>query len=606
MKAILAAGENVVMIGAMEIRDIVSRLEEIGTLLELTGENPFKVRAYQSGARALESLEEDLDTLIAEERLGEVKGIGKALTEKIITLRESGELPFYDNLRESIPDGLIEMLEIPGFGPKKIRKVHESLGIETIDELQAACESGAIAELPGFGKKSAENILSGIANRIAYGQRHLWWDVRETALPLLEGLRSLPEVERAEVAGSFRRSRETVGDLDFIVGSSKPGPIMDWFIRQPNVVEVTAHGETKSSVRFEGGLQADLRVVPDDRFVFALHHFTGSKDHNVKMRQRALSQGLSLSEWGIFNKDEEEPEGSRPYDRPLARSGIKEEADLFKALGLDYITPEMREGLDELELAESQSLPELLEYADLTGTFHNHTRASDGHNTLEEMARAAKELGLDYIGIADHSKASFQANGLDEERLLQQVEQIRALNEEAGDKAHLFAGSEVDILKDGSLDFDKSVTAQLDYCVLSVHGSMSGMSEEEMTRRIIRAIETDTGCLKILGHLTGRLLLRREGYAVNHRQVIEAAAANGVMIELNANPWRMDMDWRYWRQAAEAGVPCVITPDAHDTDHLEYLRCGVQSARKAGLTAGDVFNTQSLDSVQKLIMKHRT
>jgi DNA polymerase (family 10) len=588
----------------MEVREIVARLEEIGTLLELMGENPFKVRAYQSGARTLESLEEDLDTLIEEDRLGEVKGIGKALTEKIITLRQSGELPFYDNLRDSIPDGLIEMLEIPGFGPKKIRKVHEALGIETIDALKAACESGQISELPGFGKKSAENILKGIANRIAYGQRHLWWNVRETALPLLEGLRSLPEVERAEVAGSFRRSRETVGDLDFIVGSGKPGPIMDWFVRQPNVAEVTAHGETKSSVRFEGGLQADLRVVPDDRFVFALHHFTGSKDHNVKMRQRALGLGLSLSEWGIFDKDEEEPESGRAYDRPLAKKGIKEEADLFNALGLDYITPEMREGLDELDLAEANALPELVVQEDLKGTFHNHTKASDGHNTLEEMAAAAKAMGLDYIGIADHSKASFQANGLDEERLLKQVEQIRAINEQGGEGAHLFAGSEVDILKDGSLDFDKAVTQQLDYCVLSVHGSMSGMSEDEMTQRIIRAIQTDTGCLKILGHMTGRLLLRREGYAVNHRQVIEAAAAANVMIELNANPWRMDMDWRYWRQAAEAGVPCVITPDAHDTEHLEFLRCGIQAARKAGLTAGNIFNTQSLDDVHRIIREH--
>ncbi len=598
MRATLAERADLPFTRQMEVRKIVSLLEEVGTLLELNGENPFKVRAYQSGARALESLEEDLDRLIEEDRLGDVKGIGKALTEKIITLRETGNLPFYDKLRASTPDGLMEMLEIPGFGPKKIRKVHEALGIETMDALQAACESGAIAELPGFGKKSAENILKGIANRIAYGKRHLWWDVREVALPLLEGLRSLPQVERAEVAGSFRRSRETVGDLDFIVGSGSPGPIMDWFVRQPNVAEVTAHGETKSSVRFDGGLQADLRVVPDDRFVFALHHFTGSKDHNVKMRQRALTMGLSLSEWGIFNKDEEEPEGGKPYDRPLAKSGIKEEADLFAALGLDYITPEMREGLDELELAEEHQLPELVVFNDLQGTFHNHTKASDGYNSLEEMAEAAAGLGLEYIGIADHSKASFQANGLNEDRLARQVDQIRALNKDRGKRAWLFAGSEVDILKDGSLDFEKSVTSQLDYCVLSVHASMSGMSEEEMTARIIRAIETDTGCLKILGHLTGRLLLRREGYAVNHRRVIEAAAANGVMIELNANPWRMDMDWRYWRMAAEAGVPCVITPDAHDTEHLQFLRGGVQAARKAGLTKAQIFNTLSLDEAK--------
>lgn len=590
----------------MEVRDIAERLEEIGTLLELKGENPFKVRAYQSGARALESLEEDLDELIREERLGEVKGIGKALTEKIIELRQTGRLSFYDKLRESIPGGLIEMLEIPGFGPKKIRKVREALGIETIEALQAACESGQIAELPGFGRKSAENILNGIANREAYGARHLWWDVRQVALPLLEGLRALPEVERAEVAGSYRRARETVGDLDFIVSSSTPGPIMDWFTTREAVVEVTAKGETKSSVRFEGGLQADLRVVPDDRFVFALHHFTGSKDHNVKMRQRALSQGLSLSEWGLFQKGEEPEEGARAYERPLARAGIREEADLFGALGLDYIPPEQREGLDELELAEAHALGAPLPLDVLKGTFHNHTRASDGHHSLEEMARAAADRGLEYLGIADHSKASFQANGLNEERLLDQVEKIRAFNAQRGAAALLLAGCEVDILKDGSLDFGKEVLSRLDYCVLSVHGSMSGQSEEEMTQRLIRAMRTDTGCLKILGHPTGRLLLRREGYAVNLRQVIQAAAEAGVLIELNANPWRMDMDWRYWRLAREAGVPCVITADAHAVEDLDYLMGGILAARKAGLQPADIFNARSLDLIESALLMART
>lgn len=591
----------------MEVREIVGRLEEIGTLLELKGENPFKVRAYQSGARALESLEEDLDDLIEEDRLHEVKGIGKALTEKIIELRQTGELAFYDNLRESIPDGLIEMLEIPGFGPKKIRKVHESLGIETIDDLKEACESGKIAELPGFGKKSAENILKGIANRIAYGARHLWWDVQEVALPLLEELRELKAVERAEVAGSFRRARETVGDLDFIVSSSDPGLVMDWFTTRGNVVEVTAKGETKSSVRFEGGLQADLRVVPDDRFVFALHHFTGSKDHNVKMRQRALAQGLSLSEWGIFKKGEDPAEDDfKPTDRPLARKGIKEEKDLFKALGMDFVPPEQREGIDEIELAETGELKPPLPLDVLKGTFHNHTKASDGHNTLEEMAQAAADRGLEYIGIADHSKASFQANGLDADRLLEQVRRIRELNDSGELPARLFAGCEVDILKDGSLDFEKSVLEQLDYCVLSVHGSMSGQSEAEMTVRLIKALETDCGCLKILGHPTGRLLLRREGYAVNLRKVIEAAAANGVLIELNANPWRMDMDWRHWAGAAEQGVPCVITADAHAVEDLDYLRGGILCARKAGLQPGDIFNTQSLDQIEAAVLKARS
>lgn len=582
----------------MEVRAIAAVMERIGTLLELQGENPFKIRAYQSGARALESLEEDLDGLIEEDRLGEVKGIGKALTEKIIQLRREGQLPFYDKLVASVPPGLLEMLEIPGFGPKKILKVRTELGIETLAALQAACEDGRLAALSGFGPKSAENILRGIANREAYGRRHLWWDAEGVALPIVEGLRQLPQVVRAEVAGSFRRARETVGDLDFIVGSSDPGPIMDWFTSREGIEEVTAKGETKSSVRLAGGLQADLRVVPDERFVFALHHFTGSKDHNVKMRQRALGRGLSLSEWGLFRKDEVVEEGARAWERPLAVNTVREEADLFAALGLAYIPPERREGLDELERAEAGTLEAPLPLDVLCGTFHNHTRASDGHNSLEEMAQAAAHRGLAYLGIADHSKSSFQARGLKEDQLLAQIAEIRALNAR-GAPAWLFAGSEVDILKDGQLDFERGILEQLDYCVLSVHSSMSGMSEAEMTDRMVRAMETETGCLKILGHPTGRLLLRREGYAVEMRALLEAAARCGVLIELNANPWRMDMDWRYWRQAAEMGIGCVITADAHDTADLDYLRGGILAARKAGLTPRDVFNSLPLEAVKE-------
>lgn len=590
----------------MDAREISEVLYEIATLLELKGENPFKVRAYQSGARTLESLEEDLGTLIAEERLDAVKGIGSALTSKIISLHREGRLEFYDKLKESVAPGLLEMLEIPGFGPKKVRKVHEALGVSTIDELKRACESGALAALPGFGSKTADNLLKGIENRIAYGMRHLWWDVRAVALPLIDGLRALPQVQRAEVAGSFRRGRETVGDLDFIVSSSDPEPVMQWFVSQPGVVEVSAHGNTKSSVRLEGGLQADLRVVPDDRFVFALHHFTGSKDHNVQMRQRALARGLSMSEWGFFNKDDEQPEGTKPLDRKLAVADIREEADLFAALGMAFVPPEMREGVGEVERAADGPLPALVEFDQLHGVFHNHTRASDGHASLEEMATAAAGHGWQYLGIADHSKASFQANGLSAELLIKQVEAIRALNEAtAPGRAWLFAGCEVDILKDGSLDFGRDVTSQLDYCVVSVHASMSGLSEEEMTARMIRAIEADTGCFKILGHPTGRLLLRREGYAVHLHKLIDAAAANGVAIELNCSPWRMDMDWRYWRLAADRAVPCAINPDAHSTADLATTAHGVIAARKAGLQRSEILNTQSLGGIQKLFAASR-
>ncbi|MCC5833962.1 MAG: DNA polymerase/3'-5' exonuclease PolX [Opitutales bacterium] len=583
----------------MERAQIVDILEEIAVLLELKGENAFKIRAYQSGARAIESLEENLDALIEADELVKVPGIGKALAEKIVTLRQTGKLEFYDKLKASIAPGLLDMLDIPGFGPKKIRKIHDELGVETLDQLTEACKDGRIEALPGFGKKSVENLLRGIANREAYSRRHLWWDAAKVAWPMLKQIRALPQVIRAEAAGSLRRGRETVGDLDFIVASDEPAPIMDWFCSQDGIEEVSAKGETKSSIRMQGGLQADLRVVPDSRFVFALHHFTGSKDHNVKMRQRALARGFSLSEWGLFDKTAERDASAPQWERELAVEGIQTEADLFKALELESIVPELREGLDELELAEKSRLPELIEERHIRGSFHNHTTASDGKATLEEMAAAADNLGWEYLGIADHSKASFQANGLDEKRLLSQIEKIRNLNASGQFKVHVFAGCEIDILKDGSLDLDIDVINQLDYCVLSIHSSMTGNSEAAMTERFIKAFEAPVKIPRMLGHLSGRLLLRREGYALDTRRVVEEAAQQKVLIELNANPYRLDMDWRHWRAAAEAGVRCVINPDAHSAEGFAYMRAGILSARKGWLSPDNVFNTQSLAEIRK-------
>ena len=573
----------------MDKSEIVAVLESIGELLELKGENPFKVRAYQSGARALESLEEDLGILIEEERLGKIKGIGKALVDKITTLHEKGQLDYYDELKESVPEGLVEMLSIPGLGPKKIKKLYDTLEIESIDQLQQACEMGEVAALDGFGAKTEQKILTGIQNRVAYQARHHWWDAHSTSEPILDGLRQLPEVEQAEAAGSLRRKRETVGDLDFIVASDQPQPVMDWFVNLEGVEEVTAHGNTKSSVRFQGGLQADLRVVPPAQFAFALMHFTGSKEHNVRMRQRALERGLSLSEWGLFDKD---------TDSKDARESVIQadsEAEIYQKLDLRFVPPELREDRGEIETGEKEDFPKLLESTDIRGLFHNHTTASDGRNTLAEMTRASEELGMDYLGISDHSKSSFQASGLDEERLLRQIEDIRTLNESGQFKCHVFSGSEVDILRDGSLDFADDILAQLDYVVASVHNSFS-LSENEMTDRIIKAIENEH--VTMLGHLTGRLLLQREAYAVNIPKVIDAALANDTIIELNANPWRLDMDWRYWRQASDRGLQCSINPDAHNTQGLVFFVAGVNVARKGWLTKEKVFNCRSVEDVK--------
>ncbi|MDG1241726.1 MAG: DNA polymerase/3'-5' exonuclease PolX [Opitutae bacterium] len=572
----------------MNKADIVDVLEDIAVLLELKGDNPFKIRAYSSGARVLETMEADLGDLIEAGQLSGVKGIGAALVDKIETLHATGELEYYTKLRESVAPGLIEMLEIPGLGGKKVKKLHDAIGVESIDALQVACESGAVEALKGFGKKSAEKILTGIANRAAYAKRHHWWTAREVALPILEGLRGLPQTERAEVAGSLRRLRETVGDLDFIVASADPQPVMDWFVTQPAVAEVTAHGATKSSVRFEGGLQADLRVVPAEQFAFALHHFTGSKDHNVALRQRALARGYSLSEWGLAQKGEE---GDQQAEIP---DTIQTEKGLFEFLGLAEIPPELREGLGEIEAAEAQQLPNLVTSADIRGVFHNHTTASDGRGTIEEMATAAEALGWDYLGLADHSKASYQANGLDDARVLRMIESIRAFNQSGASAVHVFSGIECDILPDGSLDLEESTLGALDYTVMSVHSSFS-QSEEEMTARVIRAIEHPATTM--LGHPTGRILLRREPYKIDLRKVIDAAIANRVIIEINANPRRLDMDWRLWRRAAERGLMCSINPDAHSTDGLGYFDAGVNIARKGWLEKEQVLNSRDCAGV---------
>jgi DNA polymerase (family 10) len=578
--------------------EIAAVLTDIGTLLELKGENPFKIRAYQAGARVVESLNEsELAERITAGTLEEVKGIGEALAQKITELQTTGKLGFYEKLKASIPAGLVEILQIPGVGPKKIRALNEKLGIDSIAKLQAACLAGKIAELDGFGEKTQEKILEGIRNREKYGKRHLWIEAWEVAEPLLAGLRGLPQVERAEHAGSLRRRMETVGDLDFLVATNDPKPVADWFVAWPGVAEVTAHGETKASVRLESGIQADLRLVPPEQFVFALHHFTGSKDHNVQMRQRALAQGLSMSEWGLVPAEGEGTAKQKAEDRGR-KTDIKTEEQLFGKLGLAFIPPELREGLGEIEAAEAGKLPVLVEEADIRGVFHNHTTSSDGHNTLAEMVTAAQALGFEYLGIADHSKSSVQARGLTEERLVTQIAEIKKLNASKQFSCHVFAGTECDILPDGRLDFADDVLAQLDYVVVSVHSSFK-QDRETMTQRIIRAIENPHATM--LGHLTGRLLLQREGYDVDVEKVIDAAIANQVIIELNANPWRLDMDWRHWRKAAERGLLCSINPDAHDTAGLADFRCGVGTARKGWLTKEHLLNCRSRREVSRLL-----
>ena len=585
----------------MTKNEIAEVLAEIGTLMELKGENPFKIRAYSGGARAIEALENDeFEKLVSEGRIDTIKGIGEALASKIAELHATGRLVFFDTLKRSIEPGLVEMLRIPGLGPKKIAALSKELGVASVADLDKACREGRVAALAGFGEKTQEKILAGIRNREAYSRRHLWMEAFEVASPILKGLRGIGAVRKAEMAGSLRRGLETVGDLDFIVAADDVVPVVEWFTSNPGVSEVTAKGDTKASVRLEGGIQADLRIVPEDQYAFALHHFTGSKDHNVLMRQRALDRGMSLSEWGLVPSAGE----GTAKEKAARKEGVKaaDETGVFAALGLSFIPPELREGLGEIEAAEKGEIPRLVELGDLRGAFHNHTTSSDGRNTLAEMTAAADALGWDYLGIADHSKSSRQANGLTEERLHRQIDEIKALNASGRFRTRVFTGTECDILPDGTLDFGDDTLSQLDYVVVSVHSSF-GQDEETMTRRIITAIENPRATM--LGHLTGRILLEREPYRVDAAKVIDAAIANGVVIELNASPYRLDMDWRHWRRAAERGLECSINPDAHGTAGLGCVSAGINAARKGWLRREQVVNTLPLAKVEAWLARKR-
>ena len=568
----------------MDKDKVAGILVEIGTLLELKGENPFKTRAYANAARTLEGLNEPLATLVAEKRLGEIKGIGEALEQKITELVETGKLKYYEELKASIPPGLIEMLEISGLGPKKIQALNKKLGIDSIEKLEAACRAGKVSELDGFGEKTQTNILEGIERKRTYASRHLLADALIAAESLLENLRGHPEVIRCSTAGSLRRFKEIIGDIDLLASSKSPAEVIGFFVTQPGIAKVIAKGDTKASVILDGGIQCDLRVVSDGEFPFALAYFTGSKEHNIVMRQRAIQRGLRLNEYGLFKSKEETRD-------PKLRVACQDEAEIFEKLDLVFVPPELREDHGEILAAEKNDLPRLIEWTDLKGALHNHSNWSDGHNTLEEIAAHMEDLGLEYWAITDHSKSSFQANGLDAKRLRKQMVEIKRLNERIaarGSEFRLLTGSEVDILKE-RLDFDDELLAELDVVVASLH--VPSGSEAENTKRLIRAAENPF--VHMLGHLTGRLLLEREPYPVNLPAVIDACAETGTWIELNCNPHRFDLDWRHWPHAKSKGVKCVINPDAHRNEHAGFLRLGAGIARKGWLEKGDVINVST-------------
>jgi len=565
----------------MDKSRVAGILDEIGTFLELQGENPFRANAYHNAARAVEQLEGSLDQLVAEGKLGEVKGIGEAMQEKITTLVTTGKLPYYEELKAKIPHGLVEMLRIPGLGPKKVKAVYEQLQVDSLEKLRTACQADQVARLKGFGARTQQKILEGLEFLSKTGKRFLISEAQAVAARLFDQLRELPGVQRGELCGSLRRRKETIGDLDILLSAADAEPIMDAFVKLPEVAQVVGHGPTKSSVVLENGLNCDLRIVTDEQFPFALHYFTGSKEHNIAMRARAQAYGLKLNEYELSG--------------PKKKVKCKNEADIFAALDLEYIPPELRENTGEIEAAAEHRLPVLIELADLHGTFHCHTNWSDGSATLEEMALAARKLGLKYLGIGDHSQSLTVANGLTPERVKKQQAEIDALNARLKG-IRLLKGTECDILPDGRLDFDDDTLASFDYVVASVHSHFN-QSEEEMTNRILRALAHPK--VLMLGHATGRLLLRREGYKVNLDRVLKAAAAGHKLIEINAHPQRLDLDWIHCKHARSLGVKLVINPDAHSTSELGLLPFGIDVARRGWLTRHDVFNTHTLAHVLK-------
>ena len=575
----------------MDKNQVANLLDEIASLLELKeGSNPFEVRAYQNAARAVNGLDGDIEQLTREGKLKGVPGLGSTSIKRIEEAVETGHIALYDELVETTPPVKLEMMRIPGVGPKKINAIYNQLHVNSIPDLVQACEENKVAALPGFGKKTQDKIVQGIAFLAQHAGRFLYPVAEEEASHMYTVLKELPEIVRLQVAGSLRRRRETIGDIDMVVSVADSASedvrrkIMDVFTSQPSVQAITGKGETKSSVVLSSGINMDLRVVNDSQFPYTLHHFTGSKEHHIPLRRRALSMNMTINDYGLFK-------GKEPH---LELVPCKDETDIYAALGMAYIEPELREDMGEIEAAVNGTLPALVQESDLQGVLHVHSTWSDGQNTIREMAEACIVRGLTYLGLTDHSKTAAYAGGLNEEDLRRQHEEIDLLNKEYAGRLHILKGIECDILRDGALDFADDVLATLDFVVASIH-SLFNLSLEEQTQRMLRAISNRY--VDIIGHPTGRILLGREGYALDLDVVIDAAAEHGVCIEINAHPSRLDLDWRYLHRARDKGIKIPIDPDAHVISGLDDMRFGIGIARKGWLRTSDVLNTMTTDDL---------
>ena len=563
---------------------IAVQFELLADLLEIQGANPFRIRAYRNAARTISSTSESLSDLVIEKQdLTQFAGIGKDLAKQIEEITTKGQHSALEELRKQIPGGVLDMLRIPGVGPKKVSVFFNELGLKSLEDLKAACEAGRLSKLKGFGKKTEESILANIAMATEHSQRASISDARAAAELIVEDLQKLKEIGQVAVAGSCRRRKETCGDLDILATCSDSGPPMDCLAAHPLVDIVLQRGETKQRVRLKTGMELDLRVVPEESFGAAMQYFTGSKEHNVVVRQRAKDLGLKLNEYGVFR-----------YDVQVAG---RTEEDVYAAIGLPWFPPELRENRREFEWADAGKLPELVTIADIKGDLHMHTTASDGAATIEQMAIAARERGLKYIAITDHSKRVSMANGLDANRLRKHWEDIRRIRETISG-IEILCGIECDILEDATMDLPDDVLAEADWVIAVLHYGLKQPGDQIM-KRLMTAVTNPH--VDIIGHCSGRMIGRREGADINFSELLKAAADNQVMMEINAHPSRLDLDDIHAAAAKDLGIPIVISTDSHSVNGFEVLEYGVDQARRAGLTKDDVANTRTLKEFRKLL-----
>ncbi len=571
----------------MDKDQVAQILAEIAQILELNDENPFKVRAYVNAARTIEGLTEDLAELVKKDELIKIKGIGKNLADHIAELMRTGKIKEYEKMRREVPEGVKQMLSIPGMGPKKTRYLWKKLGIKTIGELELLCQRHALVNEPGFGAKSEEKILAGIEMVKRFAGKRRFDEAYAESLKVHREVGSWPETIRSDVAGSIRRCKEIVKDIDVLVSTKKPEQVMKRFVSMRNVDSVIQHGKTKSEVMLKSGIQCDLRAIEDAQYPFALHYFTGSKEHNIQMRSVAKSHGLKLNEYGLFK-------GSSKKSL-----NCKDEIDIFKSLGMDFIPPELRENMGEVQAATKHKLPKLIKEEDLLGVYHVHSTYTDGQATIEQMALAAKKRGYAYMVLADHSQAVTIAGGMKPADVKRQHKEIDAVNKKIKG-FRVLKGIEIDILADGSLDYDDDLVATFDVVIAAIH-SRFNMSEKEMTDRIVKGISNPY--VHIFAHPTGRLLLTRDAYAVDLKRVIDAAIKHNVALEINSHPLRLDLDWHWCKYAKEKGAKFAIGPDAHSVDEIDCVAYGVGVARKGWLEKDDVLNCLDAKSLLSYMRK---